>query len=97
MPIIESELLKALQPEIENIKVILLTCGAICFRSSAHLPPSEPTIGAKPVALPPGRGRLATRRLPTGSATNRKIIGMVRVCCSITSAAGVLPVRMKSG
>jgi hypothetical protein len=31
----------------------------------------------KPVALPPGRERLATKPLPTGSATMAKRIGMV--------------------
>jgi hypothetical protein len=31
----------------------------------------------KPVALPPGCGRLATKPLPTGSATSRKTIGRV--------------------
>jgi len=36
----------------------------------------------KPVMLPPGRGKLATKPLPTGSATVAKTIGMVRVCCS---------------
>ena len=44
--------------------MILPTRGAISFNSSAHLLPSEPWIGVKPVALPPGRGRLATKRLP---------------------------------
>jgi len=79
------------------IKVILPTLGAISFKSSAHLPPSDGTMGVKPVALPPGRGRLATKPLPTGSATNRKTIGMVWVCCSITRAVGVLVVTIKSG
>src|SRR6185437_13370289 len=33
----------------------------------------------------------------TGSATSRKTIGMVRVCCNITPVASVLLVRIKSG
>jgi hypothetical protein len=43
-----------------NIKLTLPTRGAISFSNSTHLPPNEPTIGVKPVALPPGCGRLAT-------------------------------------
>ena len=41
--------------------------------------------------------KLRTKPLPTGSATNTKMIGMVRVCCSIAAVTGVLLVRMKSG
>ena len=51
----------------------------------------------KPVTLPPGRGRLATKPLPTGSATFAKMMGMVRVCCSIAAVVGVFCVRMRSG
>jgi hypothetical protein len=32
----------------------------------------------KPVVLPPGRARLLPKPLPTGSATCRKTMGMVR-------------------
>src|SRR5262249_45882604 len=49
-------------------------------RSSSHLPPSASSLTAKPVTLPPGRGKLAIKPLPTGSATVAKTIGMVRVC-----------------
>src|SRR6476661_8915624 len=56
---------------------------AISFTSSAHLPPNDPTMGVKPVTLPPGRGRLATNPLPTGSATSTKMTGIVRVACTI--------------
>ena len=51
----------------------------------------------KPVTLPPGRGRLATKPLPTGSATFAKMMGMVRVCCSSAAVVGVLAERMRSG
>jgi hypothetical protein len=36
----------------------------------------------KPVALPPGRAKLATKPVPTGSTTTTNTIGTVRVACS---------------
>ena len=45
----------------------------------------------KPVTLPPGREKLATKPLPTGSATIAKTMGMVRVCCSSAAVVGVVP------
>src|SRR6516164_9274331 len=53
------------------------TRGAISFRSSTHLPPSEFSILVKPLRLPPGRERRATNPLPTGSPTIAKTMGMV--------------------
>ena len=35
----------------------------------------------KPVALPPGRAKLATKPAPTGSVTTTNTIGTVRVAC----------------
>ena len=46
------------------------------------------SILVKPVTLPPGRGKLATKPLPTGSATIAKMMGMVRVCCSSAAVVG---------
>ena len=51
----------------------------------------------KPVTLPPGRGKLATKPLPTGSETAAKTIGMVRVCCSKVAVAGVPCERIEVG
>jgi hypothetical protein len=51
----------------------------------------------KPVALPPGGGKLATKPEPTGSARFKKMIGMVRVCCSKAAVVGVLDERTSSG
>ena len=51
----------------------------------------------KPVTLPPGREKLATKPLPTGSVTLTKMMGMVRVCCSNAAVLGVLCERMRSG
>src|SRR5262249_45795236 len=50
-----------------------------------------------PVALPPGRARLATKPLPTGSATIAKTIGMMRVSCNRAAVVGVLCERIRSG
>src|SRR5262245_66338654 len=58
-----------------NNNVTRVTRGAISLSSSTHLPPSDPTMGVNPVALPPGRRRLATKPPTTGSATSTKIIG----------------------
>src|SRR5262249_37617242 len=80
-----------------NKKAALLTCGAISLSSSIHLPTIVGSITVKPVALPPGCGRLSTKPLPTGSATITKMMGMVCVSCSIDAVGGVFCVRMRSG
>ena len=51
-----------------------------------------------PVALPPGRARLATKPAPTGSMTITNTIGTVRVACS-NGATVAVPVAatMTSG
>ena len=51
---------------------------------------------AKPTTFPPGC-KLATKPLPTGSATIAKTMGMVRVSCSSVAVIVVLCVRMRSG
>src|SRR5215472_12472142 len=56
--------------------------GAISLRSSSHFPLVPYSNEVKPVALPPGRARLATNPAPTGSATIANTIGMVRVTWS---------------
>ena len=48
--------------------------GRISFSSSNHFPPSEPSVTTKPVTFPPGRGKLATKPLPTGSACRSKSV-----------------------
>ena len=45
--------------------------------SSSHLPPIVGSILVKPVTLPPGRGKLATKPLPTGPETVAKTMGML--------------------
>ena len=51
----------------------------------------------KPVALPPGRARLATKPAPTGSTTCTNTIGTVRVACSNGPTTGRLLARTTSG
>jgi hypothetical protein len=53
--------------------------GAISESNSSHLPPSEASKAAKPVAFPPGRSSRATMLLATGSLRFPKTIGIVRV------------------
>src|SRR5262249_9105445 len=62
---------------------------ATSLRSSTHLPPSEDSRLTKPVMLPPGRGRLATKPLPTGSDTVTNTIGIVLVSCWSAATTGV--------
>ena len=51
----------------------------------------------KPVAFPPGRAKLCTKPLPTGSADVEKTTGIVRVSFSSAAASGVELQRMMSG
>ena len=46
-------------------------------------------MNVKPVMLPPGRAKLATKPCPTGSLTTEKTIGMVRVACFSAAMTGV--------
>ena len=52
------------------------------------------SILVKPVTLPPGREKLATKPLATGSDTVAKMMGMVRVSCSSAAVVGVMCERM---
>jgi len=52
--------------------------------------------GRQPVRLPPGRARLATRPLETGSAGPAKTMGMVLVACLAARAACVFAATMTS-
>src|SRR6516162_10236083 len=67
----------------------LLAPGAISLISSIHFPANPYSGLVKPVALPPGRARLATKPAPTGSTTCANTIGTVRVACSKGVAAGM--------
>src|SRR5262249_519569 len=64
--------------------------------SSSRLPARSADRIDRPVALPPGRARLATRLFPTGSPAVANTIGMTDVACSKAITAGVPDVRMTS-
>ena len=54
--------------------------SAISLSSSTHLPAIVGSVvKLKPVTLPPGRAKFATKPRPIGSATSAKTMGMVRV------------------
>ena len=61
------------------MKPTRLTRGAISLSISSHFPPISASKIANPVMLPPGRAKLATKPLPTGSPTRTKRIGIVEV------------------
>src|SRR5262245_66415309 len=53
-----------------NKKATRATRGAISLSSSSHLPAIVGSILVKPVTLPPGREKLARRRLTRGSTSS---------------------------
>ena len=74
-----------------------VTPGAICLSSSSHFPAKLYSSCMNPVVLPPGRARLSTKLVPTGSTTIANTIGMVRVACCNAVADGVVVARITSG
>src|SRR5215471_9642701 len=77
-----------------NTIAIRATRGEISLSSSTHLPAIVGSVKIKPVTLPPGRAKLATKPLPIGSATIAKTMGMVSVCSSSAVVVGVVLDRM---
>ena len=65
--------------------------GTRLCRSPSRLAATSARKKLMPVALPPGRARLATRPILTGSAPTPKTIGIVVVAALAASAAGLLP------
>jgi hypothetical protein len=65
--------------------------------NSIHLPLNDASMFMNPVIFPPGRGKLATNPLPTGSETTTNTIGIVLVSrCSAATTSVVCP-RITSG
>src|SRR5262245_29608858 len=56
-----------------------VTPGEICLSNSSHFPLMPYSMLAKPVALPPGRAKLAAKPPPTGSPAFTNTMGRVRV------------------
>src|SRR5438128_2648166 len=65
--------------------------GTNSCKSPSRFAPSSPLMELTPVTLPPGRLRLATRPVWTGSPPPLKTIGMVEVADLAADAAAVLP------
>src|ERR1043166_2641869 len=63
--------------------------GIACLSSPSRLASSSGPRTVMPVTLPPGRARLATRPLRTGSPTEAMTTGMVDVACLAAKAPGV--------
>src|SRR5262249_45008939 len=58
---------------LKNMATLVMPV-AISLSSSGHLPAMVGSILVKPVTLPPGRAKLVTKRLPSGSATIAKMM-----------------------
>src|SRR5262245_8904063 len=70
--------------------------GTTSRKSSRRLPTVSDIWFARPVTLLPGRARLATRPVPTGSDSGAPTIGMTAVACFAARVAGVATVTMTS-
>ena len=71
--------------------------GAISLSKSSHFPPTENSYMLKPVILPPGLVRLATKPCSTGSETCANTIGTVPVACRTIVRLVVETARITSG
>ena len=70
--------------------------GTASFSSSSRLAPRGEAMNVIPVTFPPGRARLATSPVPTGSPSGIMTIGTVRVAFFAAWAAGVVVTTMMS-
>ena len=73
------------------------TPGATSLSSASRLPPIAGSQLLNPVALPPGRARLPTMLVSTGSPMLANTIGMVRVCRCNSCTNGVVVAHSRSG
>jgi hypothetical protein len=71
-----------------------LTAGAISVGGSSHL---LTMLNSKLVKLPPGRARVGTKPLPTGSVTYTNTIASVRLTGSSPANTGVATARLRAG
>ncbi len=70
--------------------------GRTSRKSSSRLPARSVAWFDSPVTLPPGRDRLATRPVATGSPATAKTIGMTDVACLAARITAVPDVTMRS-
>ena len=80
-----------------NRSATRLTLGAISLRISSHFPPIDGSKLVRPVMLPPGFAKLATKPSPIGSETCTKTIGIEAVSGRRTAKVGVLVAKRMSG
>ena len=73
-----------------------LRAGTTSRNSSSLRPPRSVCMFDRPVTLPPGRARLATSPVPTGSPAEAKTIGIVDVAFLTDMVAAVPAVTMTS-
>src|SRR5215475_5543405 len=85
---------------VVEMSVCIDDCCPAGERGSCHdrtaSPSRQQTANLKPVTLPPGRARLATKPTPTGSPTAANTIGTVGAACFAAITAGGPPVTMMS-
>src|SRR5271166_1771339 len=74
-----------------------VTLGAISLSNSSNLALKLNSNAVKPVTLPPGRARLATKPLPTGSIVVTNTIGTLRLACCSAPTIEPAVARMTSG
>src|SRR5262245_42925320 len=70
-----------------------VTRGATSLRISSHFAPMPKSKLRNPVMLPPGRARLSTKPLLTGSTTCANTIGIDHRRCRLLRARGERPSR----
>jgi hypothetical protein len=70
--------------------------GTISRKSVTRLLATSKFWFERPVTLPPGRARLVTKPLPTGSPDPTKTIGIFDVACIAAAVEGVAVVKMTS-
>src|SRR5262249_8427821 len=70
--------------------------GTTSRKSSSRLPARSGVRTDRPVTLPPGRARLATRPVPTGSPITADTIGISAVACFAATTGGVAYVTITS-
>src|SRR6266487_2621223 len=73
------------------------TLGAKSLSISSHFPLIDGSKLANPVIFPPGREKLETNPLPTGSATFVNTVGMLRVSRRMAATPGLVLTKMRSG
>jgi hypothetical protein len=70
--------------------------GVTSRKSSIRLPARSGAWPDSPVMLPPGRAKLSTKPVPSGSFAAPNTIGMTDVTCFAARAASFPPVTMTS-